>query len=62
MSHPSVRIQSIGPLVTLLAAFASPLAAQTAATPDRLALGGPPPVVRTQAQLVRFIDESSRRG
>jgi peptidyl-dipeptidase A len=48
---------AVSSALLIFVAAAGSLAAQTAATPDRLALGGPPPVVRTQAQLTRFVGE-----
>jgi len=58
MPRPRFASSTLASLVILLLGSVASLAAQTAATkPDRLALGGPPPVVQTQAQLVRFLDE-----
>jgi len=57
MLKSSFRTSVSSALVVFVAAGGS-LNAQTAATkPDRLALGGPPPVVRTQAQLTGFVSE-----
>ena len=55
MPRPRFASSTLASLLILLLGSVASLAAQTAATkPDRLALGGPPPVVQTQAQLVRF--------
>jgi hypothetical protein len=44
--------------LVLLTAFAGPAAGQSrAAGPTRLALGGPPPPVRTEAELRAFLDD-----
>jgi peptidyl-dipeptidase A len=57
MARAPVSNTTLGGLVVLLLAGSAGLLAAQAAGPDRLALGGPPPVVRTQAQLIRFLDE-----
>jgi peptidyl-dipeptidase A len=56
MSRPPFRTSVLAAFL-FLALSIIPLAAQTSAPPDRLALGGRPPAVRTEAQLVRFVDE-----
>jgi peptidyl-dipeptidase A len=57
MLRPSFRSLALTLLLPLVTPV-GPLAGQApAARPDHLALGGPPPPVRTEAQLVRFLDE-----
>src|SRR3954470_16850269 len=57
MPRTQLQIRPPAPLIIVVLSAAVPLSAQTSTAPRRLALGGPPPAIRTQTQLVRFVDE-----